>query len=58
MDTYRMIVKTETAENGKVKQTTERVRHIAGEDLPARREAARQSAPRGAIRTIKVVKES
>lgn len=57
MNTYRMIVKTEDKVDGKVKRTTETVRHITEADLPARREAARRSAQHGATRTIKVVKE-
>jgi hypothetical protein len=57
MQTYRMIVKTQTTENGRAKSTTEYVRHILDADLPARRETARTSAPAGATRTIKVVPE-
>jgi hypothetical protein len=57
--THRMIVKTETVDaSGRATSTTERIRHIPADQLPARREAARQSAPRGATRTIKVVSEN
>jgi hypothetical protein len=58
MKTYRMIVKTQTVDNGKPVNTTEYVRSILEDDVPARRDAARQSAPQGATRTIKVVAES
>jgi hypothetical protein len=57
--THRMIVKTETADHqGRAVTTTENVRHIPASELEARREAARQSAPRGATRTIRVVSEN
>lgn len=56
---HRMIVKTETVDSrGNAHTTTERVRHIPAGQVEARREAARQSAPRGAIRTVRVVSES
>jgi hypothetical protein len=58
MKTYRMIVKTEAiGTDGRSRVATERVPHIASRDLDSRREAARQSAPRGATRTIRVVPE-
>jgi hypothetical protein len=54
--TYTMIVKTSTvASNGRTSSATERVPHLMEDELDARREAARQSAPRGATRTIRVV---
>jgi hypothetical protein len=56
--TYRMIVKTETAANGRARATTERIPNIPADQVDARRELARQSAPRGATRTIKVVPEN
>ena len=56
--THTMIVKTETVDAaGRDSVTTERVPNILTADLDARREAARQSAPRGATRTIKVVEQ-
>ena len=58
MSFHKMIVKTETADaSGRATRTTEHVRHIPADQLDSRREAARQSAPRGATRTIKVVDE-
>lgn len=59
MKTHRMIVKTETVDSrGRAKTTTERVRNIPSGQVESRRAAARQSAPRGATRTIKVVDEN
>jgi hypothetical protein len=56
---HRMIVKTQTKDtSGRAKTTTEHVRNIPASEVDARREAARQSAPRGATRTIKVLDES
>lgn len=56
--TYRMIVKTQTTDhNGRAKTTRETIPHIPADQLDARREAARTSAPRGATRTVKVVPE-
>lgn len=58
MRTHKMIVKTQGRDAaGKATSSTEHVRHIPTAELDARREAARQSAPRGATRTIKVVDE-
>jgi hypothetical protein len=57
--THRMIVKTqETGTDGRATSTTEQIRNIPASQVEARREAARQSAPRGATRTIKVVSEN
>jgi hypothetical protein len=57
--THRMIVKTQGQDaSGRATSTTERVRNIPADQVEARREAARQSAPRGATRTIKVVSEN
>jgi hypothetical protein len=57
--TLRMIIKTDTVDaDGRASNTTERVRHIPADQVDAYREAARQSAPRGAVRTIKVVSEN
>jgi hypothetical protein len=57
--TYRMIVKTETAgPDGRPSKQTERIEHIPAAELESRREAARMSSPRGAVRTIKVVSEN
>ena len=58
MKTFKMIVKTDTkGTDGRSKQTTEHVRNVPESQLDSRREAARQSAPRGATRTVKVVQE-
>jgi hypothetical protein len=58
MDTYRLIITTDSIQNGRPTQTTERVRHIPADQLDSRKDAARQSAPAGATRTIKTVQES
>ncbi len=55
---HRMIIKTQTTENSQPVSATEHVRHIPADQVEARREAARQSAPRGATRTIKVLTEA
>lgn len=56
--TFKMIVKTQTiGTNGRARNTTEHIPHIPADQVEARREAARTSAPRGATRTIKVVSE-
>ncbi len=58
METYRMIVTTETADRkGRSQTTRETIRHIPEGQLDSRRDAARRSAPRGSTRTIKVVAE-
>lgn len=54
---HRMIVRTQATENGQPTSTTEHVRHIPADQVENRRMAARQSAPRGATRTIKVLDE-
>jgi hypothetical protein len=59
MSNHRMIVKTQGRDaSGRATSTTERVRNIPGSQVEARREAARQSAPAGSTRTIKVVSEN
>ena len=59
MKTHRMIVKTQGRDaSGRATSTTERVRNIPEDQVEAQREAARRSAPRGAVRTIKVVSEN
>lgn len=56
--TFKMIVKTDSKNAaGRPISNTEQVRHIPEAELDSRREAARQSAPRGASRTIRVVPE-
>jgi hypothetical protein len=54
---HRMIIKTRTVRNGRPVSTTEHVGHIPADQVEARREAARRSAPAGATRTIKVLDE-
>jgi hypothetical protein len=57
--TYRMIVKTDGRnDQGRAVVQTEMIRHIQGDDLDARRDAARRSAPLGSTRTIRVVQEN
>jgi hypothetical protein len=57
--THRMIVKTQSVgSDGRSKSTTEQVRHIPTDQVESRRAAARQSAPQGSTRTIKVVSEN
>jgi hypothetical protein len=51
----RMIVTTEDNEGRK---HSERIRHIPADEIPARREAVRQSMPRGSVYTVKVVDEN
>lgn len=57
--TYKMIVKTDSVDShtGRATHITEHVRNIPADQLSDRREAARQSAPRGSTRTIQVVQE-
>ena len=55
---HRMIIKTQSVENGRPISTTEHVGHIPADQVEARREAARRSAPAGATRTIKVLDET
>ena len=56
--THTMIIKTQGVDRaGRATSTTERVPHLLSYELDERREAARQSTPRGATRTIRVVPE-
>jgi hypothetical protein len=56
MQAYRMIVKTETVgTDGRTLKTREIIGHLMENELPARRNAAKLSAPHGSIRTIRVV---
>lgn len=56
---FRMIVKTETVDNaGRASSTTERVPNIPADQVESRRSAARESAPRGATRTIRVLDQN
>lgn len=58
MNAYRMIVKTETVDDkGRSKTTRETIPSIAEDQLDQRRRAARESAPAGSTRTIRVVRE-
>lgn len=54
MKTYRMAVKVQDT-NGRTH--TEYTRHLTEAQLPGAREAARQGATFGSIRTIRVVEE-
>jgi hypothetical protein len=56
MQVYRMIVKTETVgTDGRALNTREIIGHLTEDELPARRNAAKLSAPLGSTRTIRVV---
>lgn len=58
MQTYKMIVKTQTAdENGRSKTETEHIRFVPEAKLDRYCEVARTSVPIGATRTIRVVNE-
>jgi hypothetical protein len=55
---HKMIVKTQTVNAaGRATSSTEHVRHIPAAEVADRRETARQSAPAGSTRTIRVVDE-
>lgn len=51
IQTYRMIVRTELP-SGKILR--ELIDHLTADEIPARREAARLSAPTGCTRTVNV----
>jgi hypothetical protein len=55
MSFKRMIV---TTENNKGRKSSEQIRHIPADEIPARREAIRQSMPRGSVYTVKVLDEN
>lgn len=52
--TYRMRITTET---GRGKTRTETVQHVPAEQLESRRQAVRDSQPRGSVFSVKVIKE-
>ncbi len=54
MQTYRMIVKTEGTTG---KTNREITRHLTEDQVPEARRVARENAPAGATRTIKVLPE-
>lgn len=55
---HKMIVKTQAVNAaGRPTSSTEHIRHIPAAEVEDRREAARQSAPAGSTRTIRVVDE-
>jgi hypothetical protein len=56
--THRMIVKTETMENGRARTYTETIRFVPTDQLDERRAFARENAPKGSTRTIKVTSEN
>lgn len=58
MSFHKMIVKTQTTgSDGRERTSTEQVRHIPASEVENHRRAARESAPVGSTRTVKVVSE-
>lgn len=55
MNFHRMIV---TTENDKGRESSEQIRHIPADEIPARREAIRQNMPQGSVYTVKVLDEA